>query len=269
MKLSLFSLSPGERALVVRNRAAFEARYGTAQSAKIVGEWQDGSLDDTGELIQLVARDGTAIQTFTYNDGGDWPGRADGKGSTLEYVGATYLDASFNTAANWRSSAEFHGSPGVAGAGPDNTVTINEILSNTALPFVDSIELRNNTGAAIDVSGWYLSNVAAPEDADDYKQFRIPNGTSIAPGGYLVFDETDFNPNGAWNPAPGASGPGEFSFDGNHDNDVWLFRSDAAGKLLGFVDHLSFGPARLNESWGRWPDGVGLLYPMAQRTCCR
>ncbi len=267
LKLAPFTLNPGDRALVVKNRAAFELRYGTAQSAKIVGEWIEGSLDDNGELIELRARDNTLIQAFTYNDAGLWPGRADGKGSTLEYSGVTFADVDFNNGVNWRSSSEFHGSPGIAGAGPDNAVTINEVLNNTALPYVDAIELINNTGASVDLSGWYLSNRRSVETGDDYKQFRIPNGTTIAVGGYLVFNETDFNPNGAWNPTPGVPGAGEFSFDGNHDNEAWLFQADAGGKLLKFVDHVDVGAARLNESWGRRPNGTGALYPMAQRTC--
>ena len=267
LTLAPFTMNPGDRALVVKNRAAFELRYGTAQSAKIVGEWQEGSLDDNGELIELRARDNTLIQTFTYNDSGTWPGRADGKGSTLEYAGLTFADADFNNGVNWRSSSEFHGSPGLAGVGPDNSVTINEVLNNSALPYVDAIELINNTGAPVDLSGWYLSNVRSPETGDNYKQIRIPNGTTIAGGGYLVFNEMDFNPNGAWNPSPGAPGAGEFSFDGNHDNEAWLLQADAGGKLLKFVDHVDFAPARLNESWGRRPNGTGALYPMAQRTC--
>jgi hypothetical protein len=51
-------------------------------------------------------------------------------------------------------------------------------------------------------------------------------------------------------PAPATAGPGEFSFDGNHDNDAWLLRADARGKLQSFVDHVSFGPARLERIVG-------------------
>jgi hypothetical protein len=267
LKLAPFSLDAGERGFVVRNRAAFEARYGTGLSARIVGQWEDGALDDSGEAIELLARDGTGIQSFAYGDASPWPGRADGKGSTLEYAATIYTNAAFNDPLSWRSSSEFHGSPGAAGTGPDNSVTLNEILSNSALPFVDTIELRNNTAGPIDVSGWYVSNAAFAEDADDYKQYRIANGTTLPAGGYLVLDETDFNPNGPWNPSAGVPGPGEFSFDGNHDNDAWLLQGDAGGKLTRFVDHVSFGPARLNETWGRRPNGVGPVYPMAQRTC--
>jgi hypothetical protein len=132
---------------------------------------------------------------------------------------------------------------------------INEVLSNTQLPYVDAIELRSNTASGLDIGRWYLSNVRDPEDADSYKQYAISNGTGVPPLGYLVFDETNFNPNGNWNPTPGTPAPGDFSLDGYHDGEVWLIEADAAGKPLKFVDHLEFGPARLNEAWGRWPNG--------------
>ena len=68
LKLAPRTLGPGETALVVRRREAFVARYGSAQEAKIVGEWSDGSLNDGGETIQLQARDGSAIQSFVFGD---------------------------------------------------------------------------------------------------------------------------------------------------------------------------------------------------------
>jgi hypothetical protein len=265
--LAPFTLNPGDVAFVVKNRAAFQLRYGTAQSAKIVGEWIDGSLDDSGERIVLTARDGTPIQDFTYGDGDSWPGRADGKGSTLEYSGATFTNADFNSPANWRSSSEFHGSPGVVGTGPDNRVAINELLTNTSLPYLDTIELKNLTAAPIPIGGWYLSNVSNPEDADSYKQYAIPAGTSVPANSYTVFNQTHFNPNGAWNPAHGTPAATEFEFDGNRSGDCWLIEADGTGKLLRFVDHAEFEATRLNESWGRTPDGTGPIYPMVARTC--
>jgi hypothetical protein len=109
---------------------------------------------------------------------------------------------------------------------------INEVLSNTQLPYVDAIELRSNTASGLDIGRWYLSNVRDPEDADSYKQYAISNGTGVPPLGYLVFDETNFNPNGNWNPTPGTPAPGDFSLDGYHDGEVWLIEADAAGQTV-------------------------------------
>lgn len=267
LKLLPLSLNPGEVAFVVKNRAAFELRYGTAQSAKIAGEWGEGSLDNNGERLVINARNNTAIQDFIYSDSGAWPGRADGKGSALEYNGVAFANADFNLPDNWRSSSEFHGSPGVVGAGPDTRIAINEVLSNTALPYLDTIELKNLTGAPIPIGGWYLSNVSDPENADSYKQYAIAAGTTFGGDSYLVFDQTHFNPNGDWNPSHGTPTPAEFQFDGHRDNDGWLIEADGTGKLVRFVDHVEFGAARLNEAWGRSPDGTGRFYPMVARTC--
>ncbi len=253
LRLEPFTLAPGEHALVVKNRAAFVVRYGEAPASRIASEWTEGSLDNAGETIQIVARDGSPIQTFTYDDEGAWPGRSDGKGSALEYRGTTFADADFNNPQHWRSSSELHGSPGVAGAGPDNRVVINEILSHTAPPYVDTIELRNLTGDSLDLGGWYLSHVITPETADSYKLFRIPAGTILPAQGHLAFNETQFNPDGG------------FAFNGPHDNEAWLLSANGEGSLR-FADHVEFGPARLNEPWGRWPDGTGPLWPLAIHT---
>ncbi len=266
LKLAPLSLSPGEFALVVKNRAAFEARYGTALSSRIVGEWGEGSLDNNGEAIRILARDGTEIQNFIYSDAGAWPGRADGKGSTLEYAGTTYSNADYTDGANWRASSEIQGSPAVAGAGVDGRVVINEVLSFSTLPRVDAIELLNTTGTPVDISGWYLSDRGSVELLTDYAQYRIPANTVIPANGYLVFTEAQFNPNGAWNPGAGTPAATEFAFDASHGDDAWLIQADGTGKPLKFVDHVDFGASRPDESWGRWPNGTGKLYPMLART---
>jgi len=264
--LGPLSLAPGDFAVVVKNKAAFTARYGTAMSAKIVGEWSDGSLSNGGEEIQMLARDSSTIQDFSYSDGNDWPGRADGEGSTLEYIGTSYANADFNNPLNWRSSSEIHGSPGFRGAGPDTRVVINELLSHSNTPRVDAIELYNNDVSSVDISGWYISDTKNPEDATDYALFRIPNGTILPPGGYKVYTEADFNPNGTWNPNAGTPGPTEFAFDAHHGDDAWLIQADGAGNPLKFIDHWNFGAARSDESFGRWPNGTGQIYPMLTRT---
>jgi hypothetical protein len=83
IKLAPLTLAPGETALVVRNREAFVARYGTSFNARIVGEWVDGSLDNNGEHINLLARDGSTIQDFIYSD------LASG-GLSLNYAGGAW-----------------------------------------------------------------------------------------------------------------------------------------------------------------------------------
>ena len=56
-----------------------------------------------------------------------------------------------------------------------------------------------------------------------------------------------------------------FSLSSNGDN-LWLMKADASGKITYFADNVSFGAAINGESFGRWPNGTGILYPMKNRT---
>jgi hypothetical protein len=99
-------LAPGRRLLIVRNKAAFEFRYGS--EFLIAGEY-DGLLDNSGERIRLVDAFDEVIQEFTYSDRGDWPAAADGEGSSLEVLD---LEGDYNDPSNWQASPETGGTPG-------------------------------------------------------------------------------------------------------------------------------------------------------------
>jgi len=248
-------LGSGEYALLVKDQAAFEARYGAGLN--VLGEYV-GDLHNSGERIVMEDPFERAILDFRYDDGrqwdnsSGWPRWADGFGSTLEVIdpGGVYGSGS-----NWRASAEYGGSPGTQGSAMQATVVINEVLTHSNLPLTDAVELHNALGYSVDISGWYLS-----ESANNYKKFRIPDGTIIPAGGYVVFDEHDFNP-GRWSP-----GAGGFAFDSAMGDDVWLTAADAEGNVTGFVDHLEFDAALRGESFGRWPNAEGSLYPMRSLT---
>ncbi|MBN2473680.1 MAG: lamin tail domain-containing protein [Pirellulales bacterium] len=260
-------LAAGQRVVIVSDPGAFAARYGAG--AAVVGRY-DGQLRNEGERIAMVDRFGQPILQFEYNDAGVWPGRADGRGATLELIDPAAVPLSdpqhsafLEDGNNWRSSSEYGGTPGTAGTGPLGDVVVNEVLTHTDWPSVDTIELHNTTAAAIDIGGWYLSDSwgwGEDNGRDDYRKFRIPDGTSVPAYGYVVFDEDDFNP------TPLNPGPGDFALDGAHGDDVWLMEADAAGNLTRFADHVEFGPAANGETFGRWPDAAGVLYPMSQPT---
>ena len=206
-------LNPGQRAVVVKDASAFEARYGAG--SKILGTYR-GELANSGE--RLVMRDpfDQVILDFTYGHTDEWPAWAHGFGSTLEVVDTR---DDYNDGGNWRTSRRFGGSPGAEDVTAPGVV-INEVLTHANLPWTDYIELHNVTEIAIDVSGWYLS-----DSANDFRKFRIPAGTVIPPGGYLVFDEHDFNPR-RWQPTAGG-----FALDSSQQEDVWLTATDADGNL--------------------------------------
>jgi hypothetical protein len=255
------TVPPGGYFIVASNPAAFAARYGT--SLQVVGPWT-GDLSNQGERLVIKAFDNTTILDFTYDDA--WFPNGDGNGGSFEYVGTDYTNSSYNNPANWRDSAQISGSPGTQGLGPAPTIVINEILTNSSMPRVDAIELFNPNPDPVDISGWYLSDVGSASSTDEYKKYRIPNGTVIPAGGYHVLTEVNFNPNGAWNPTPGVRGPNEFAFNADHGDDAWLCEGDALGNLTRFVAHVDFGAARTDESWGRFPNVTGKFYPMLQQT---
>jgi hypothetical protein len=250
------ALAAGERVVIVRDRVAFELRYGDQIS---VGGQYLGGLGNGGGVLTLTDRDGNLIQSFEYGDTGQWPREPDGGGSTLEVIDTA---GDYNRGDNWRRSSEYGGTPGTPGVGPVVDVVINEVLSHTDLPLVDAIELHNTTDATIDVGGWYLSDSwgsAANPDTGNFTKYRIPNDTPILRGEYLVLTEADFN-------SSGGTDPNDFALSGAHGDELWLTQVDANGDVTRLVDHVEFGAAANGESFGRWPNGDGGVYPMVTRT---
>jgi Lamin Tail Domain/CotH kinase protein/Chitobiase/beta-hexosaminidase C-terminal domain len=110
----VLALSPGSSVLVVKRRAAFEARYGTSFATSIAGEYA-GSLSNGGEALKLenVSTVTTTIASFTFGDSGaaGWPQAPDGFGPTLilRNPGAA---PNLALPANWLASSQPGGSPG-------------------------------------------------------------------------------------------------------------------------------------------------------------
>ncbi len=73
-----------------------------------------------------------------------------------------------------------------------------------------------------------------------------------------MLDESHFNPTPGVEPS--------FSFNSATGDDVYLVSANPAGKLLNFIDHVDFPAAANGESFGRWPNATGKLYPMVSRT---
>ena len=246
-------LLPGERAVVVEDIDAFIARYG--DSATILGEWT-GGLNNGGEELTLVDSGANEIQSVDYGDDDPFSSLADGNGFSLvlndpvntpvEELGKYY---------SWRASSELGGTPGEASASPTGVV-INEILANTDAGQSDAIELFNPTNQAIDVGLFFLS-----DSVESPFKFRIPAGTVIPVGGYVVYDESDFNP------TPGNPGVNDFAFSSGGD-DVLLSRAVVvAGSVSPFVeDFISFGATFSGDSLGRTPDGTGRLTRLASNS---
>ena len=237
------TLAAGESTVVVANNGAFASRYGS--ELKPAGEFDSGSLSDSGGTI--IVRDATErqIHRFSYSSQDPWPTRANGGGSSLEIIDPL---GGGSAPTSWRNSSEFGGSPGVAGLGPEGPLAITEVLAHSELPAVDMVELRNRSATAVDISNWYISN-----SADNYFLHQIPAGTTVSGSGYHVLNETDLG----------------FGLSGAHGDNVWLIQADANGKPLRFMDQVQFGPSAAGVSMGPGPAADGTWYPLAEQTLGR
>ena len=248
------NLAPGEFGVVVQDLSAFQLRYGS--SANVLGTVTSGRLSNSGENLRLVVNS-VDILNFAYDDNAPWTERADGAGGTLELIDPAGTSAGeYDKYYRWRGSTEWGGTPGTAGLGPQGVV-VNEVLSHTDNPLTesDSIELLNTTAVPIDIGGWYLS-----DSGNNLFKYQIPAATLLGPGQYIVFDESDFNPN-SLNP-----GPNDFALNGSHGDDVWLVNPNGASGILHFIDDVHFGAAANGEAFGRIPNGSGLLAPLQRQT---
>jgi len=238
------TLGPGQFAVLVSNPAEFQKKY---PSVRVSGTYT-GRLANGGETLSLVHAAGAPIFTVTFGDQTPWPSAADGSGFSIVPVNPN-LNSDPNDPVNWRGSAQAGGSPGADDPSTAvGIVWINEVLTHTDPPQVDAIELHNPSAGSVNIGNWYLTdNRAAP------KKFRIPAGTIIPAGGFVVFRESDFNRN------PGV----EPSFTlSSHGEEVYLFSADAAGNLTGFSDGFSFGAAANGVSFGRYRASTGEVeYP--------
>ena len=246
-------LGPGESIVVVADKNAFEARYGT--SIRVAGEFDDGKLSNSGERLTVQDSMGNTIADFVFSDNDPWPLQADGAGGTLELADPlTASTDSFSKYDAWFGSLDVGGTPGSIGDAPNKTVVINEILANSDLPDVDSIELYNTTPIGIDIGGWYLS-----DSDNNLTKFQIPDGTVIEGQSTIVFSEIQFNP------TPQNPGPNHFALGSNGDQ-IWLTSVDSDGQIDRFIDMVDFGDTHTSRTLGRFPDGEGRLVPMSTKT---
>jgi Lamin Tail Domain/Bacterial TSP3 repeat len=142
-------------------------------------------------------------------------------------------------------------SPGDANWLSLTNVFINEVLTHTDPPLEDAVELYNTSGAPVDISGWWISDAGG-----DLLKFHVPTNTVVAPHGYVVFYEYQFNPE----PGIGSS----FEFSSAKGEEAWLSATDADGQLNGYRSAVKFGPQFNGVSFGRAPTSVGADFAAMQ-----
>ena len=237
-------LEPKQRGVVVRDRQAFELRYGSTRN--ILGQFDSGRLSNSGERIAYTDSQANLIASFEYATTDPWPTLADGAGATLTLLDADTLPVFYGKHYAWRPSVKQGGTPGAIADVP-YSIVINEVRANPLEGQTDAIELLNAGDSTVDISGWFLSDAVS-----DLSKFQIPENSTLAPGQSLVFDEHQFNPPPSDN----------FGLSGTNGDDVYLTIPDDGGYQ--FVDEVHFSAAALGESWGRVPAGVGRLAPLSR-----
>ncbi len=104
------TIAPNGYAVIVRNKEAFESRYGAG--LPVLGEY-DSKLNNGGEVIEIANNAYTPTHQFTYGTEDPWPAEVDGAGKSLVAT-TTTAGADLSDPANWTASAEINGSPGRA-----------------------------------------------------------------------------------------------------------------------------------------------------------
>ncbi len=197
------------------------------------------SLDDNGDVIHVYSTNGTSFilidsMTFAVQLLGVSQGRLpDGAATISSFPGSD--------------------TPGEANYALLPDVVINEVL--TRVPdqsgLEETIELRNTGINSVNLGGWFLS-----DSQDNFKKYRIPDGTILAGGGYVLFNASQF-----------ASGPNAFHLNGVHGGEAWLSAADPSANLTGLRAGARFGPAAAGVSFGRYSTSMGIDHPaLATRT---
>ncbi len=247
-----FALPVGGYCLIVRDIAAFEARYGV--NRPVVGQYA-GSLNNAGERLELTDAGGTVIHSFRFED--NWYDLTDGLGFSLTVKDPQTADVySLDDKSVWRPSARMGGSPGTDDRGEVpalGAVVINELLANSAGSDPDWVELHNTTGQTIHIGGWFLS-----DDADNLIKYQIAAGTSLPAGGYIVFDEDQHFGNQA---DPGCAAPFALSRNGET---VYL-HSGAGGVVTGYSEQEKFDASEAGVTLGRYQKSTGTYNFVALR----
>ncbi|MFW5785157.1 MAG: lamin tail domain-containing protein [Chitinispirillaceae bacterium] len=244
-----YRLPAGEFVVLAADSGRFEERYGFFP----LGIYS-GKLNNSGERVTLVDTfSNEVVLDFEYDTKAPWPVSADGAGFSLVSVDPNGKGSPQN-AGYWRASSSVHGSPGRDDSEPAElpVVYVNEILSHTDLPSYDAIEIFNPGDTRADISGWYLT-----DDKQEPKKYLIPDGSVIAPKGYLVFDERDFNRVGDAN---------AFALS-SHGEGAYIFSAEGE-ELTGYSHGLKFGEIDNGTSFGRYITSTGEEHcvAMAQQT---
>jgi hypothetical protein len=202
------------------------------------GDHVNFALRAAGETIGLATADATAfIDTVSFDQ--QQFGISEGRFPDGERVPFTRFPQS--------------PTPGRSNFLPLPDIVVNEVLSHSDLPLEDAVELYNQSGDDVDISGWWLSDSDA-----NLRKHLLPADSIVPAQGYLVLYEYQFN---------GPDTDVRFAFSSARGDEVFLSQTDAGGNLTGYRAMASFGPAANGVSFGRFHTSQGVHFvALADRT---
>ena len=224
------TIEAGGYVVIARDPTGLQNRFGL----DVVFGPYVGVLDNNGEVLAITNDLGETVNQIHYEDDGQWPGLADGRGATLEYTAA---DNGNDIVAKWSASHVLFGTPGRR-----NSASLNAAFLNPAHPRLRGVfnevrarfggspsfvEFYNPTPEPLDLGGARVISSAGVS-------FSLPAATTLASGEHRLVVED----------ATGAI-PLE-------DQTFVLLLSD--GETI--VDAIGF-EAVAGTSYGRIPDGDG------------
>lgn len=191
---SITTIAPGARVLIVRNQAAFVARYGSSMNTNIAGEFTPSRLDNAGERIHLVDALGITIQDFTYSDQLPWPTESGFTGYSLVLVPDGTSVPDHGAAGNWRSSTLSGGNP----ATTDRVILVGDPLADDDGDQLSKLmehalgtsDLNSGEGSSVidvaiesltvnDLEGTYVTMTFQRALAADDVTVRVESGTDL------------------------------------------------------------------------------------------
>lgn len=226
-------LGGGGFLVVAASPRQVQAEYGLSQ---VYGPYTNTLR--TGGTLRLRDEQGAILLEINYRNSHPWPMGADGTGHSIVLARPSYGE---NDARAWGLSDVVGGSPGrmeTYRASPLREVMINEVLANSGAA-EDYVELYNRSRQTNDISGCILTDTPANN------KYRIPPGTLVPPGGRVVFYQR------------------QLGFGLKAGGDTIYFKNPEASRIL---DAVRFEAQRQDVSYGRWPDGAGDFYLMAEQT---
>ncbi len=164
-------LEPGQRVCLVRNEAAFRARYGSTPT--VLGTYA-GSLSNGGEQLLLAAAGGATIRDFQYDDAPPWPETTDGLGYSLTLI-APAINPNHGIATNWRPSDAVGGSAATA----SDSLTLAAWMAQENLPAGSDLLDSDGDGLS-NISEYALgSNPKAPQTAAPWTTSQDGDGNLL------------------------------------------------------------------------------------------